>query len=515
MRSLRAKLAVVAVAIAVTVALSAAVDSVHGVKPGATPDTTKWRGFNLLGLFSSGSSPGYYEKADIDMIRELGFNLVRLPVDYRFIVRGFEPLAMDEGGLARLDEAIAWCAAAKVHVMLNLHRAPGYCINPIPEAPNDLWTNPARQRRFVELWTFLARRYAKYGADQLSFNLVNEPYGIADADYSALALRATAAIRAFNPARPVVSDGLEGGNVPAKGLFGTGIIQSARGYWPFTVSHYKASWVDGSDSWPVPTWPPTYPALSAYLYGPAKAEYMGPIAIAGDFPKGARVAILVDTVSGDLSLKGEADGKEIFSKDFRPGAGEGEWAESVYRSEWGIYQNRYMKEYSFTLPAAASSVALRVAEGDWLSLSRITVTFPDGSGATRYADDMEWGGSQKPLALSRGASGAPALRAVEEPADWSGLKYLEDYFKPWDEAIRAGVAVIVGESGAYMETPEPVVLAWERDWHELWKKRNVGWALWEFRGDFGILDTGRKDSDTVAWKGHLLSRKMLELLREY
>jgi endoglucanase len=34
-----------------------------------------------------------------------------------------------------------------------------------------------------------------------------------------------------------------------------GIAQSTRGYEPTPISHYKASWVHGSDTWPVPTWP--------------------------------------------------------------------------------------------------------------------------------------------------------------------------------------------------------------------------------------------------------------------
>ena len=41
------------------------------------------RGFNLLGKFdASWSNPGYTED-DFRMIQELGFNFVRLPVDYR------------------------------------------------------------------------------------------------------------------------------------------------------------------------------------------------------------------------------------------------------------------------------------------------------------------------------------------------------------------------------------------------------------------------------------------------
>lgn len=45
------------------------------------------------------------------------------------------------------------------------------------------------------------------------------------------------------------------------------------------------------------------------------------------------------------------------------------------------------------------------------------------------------------------------------------------------------------------------------------KAAGFGWALWNFRGDFGVLDSGRKDVAYEDFKGHKLDRQMLELLR--
>ena len=52
-----------------------------------------------------------------------------------------------------------------------------------------------------------------------------------------------------------------------------------------------------------------------------------------------------------------------------------------------------------------------------------------------------------------------------------------------------------------------------RDGLELWKGAGWGRALWNFRGSFGILDSGRKDVAYEDFKGYTLDRKMLELLR--
>jgi hypothetical protein len=40
-----------------------------------------------------------------------------------------------------------------------------------------------------------------------------------------------------------------------------------------------------------------------------------------------------------------------------------------------------------------------------------------------------------------------------------------------------------------------------------------GFALWQLRGTFGVLDSGRKDVQYEDFKNHKLDRKMLELLR--
>ena len=42
-----------------------------------------------------------------------------------------------------------------------------------------------------------------------------------------------------------------------------------------------------------------------------------------------------------------------------------------------------------------------------------------------------------------------------------------------------------------------------------------GWALWNFRGGFGVLDSQRSDVTYETWEGHPLDRAMLELLQKH
>ena len=86
---------------------------------------------------------------------------------------------------------------------------------------------------------------------------------------------------------------------------------------------------------------------------------------------------------------------------------------------------------------------------------------------------------------------------------------------PWQEAEQAGIGVIVGEFGSYNKTPHDVVLRWLEDSLSNWQKAGWGWAMWNFRGSFGILDSGRADVEYEDFRGHKLDRKMLELLQRY
>jgi len=87
--------------------------------------------------------------------------------------------------------------------------------------------------------------------------------------------------------------------------------------------------------------------------------------------------------------------------------------------------------------------------------------------------------------------------------------------EPWKNLAKKGVGVMVGEWGAFNKTPHDVVLAWGRDYLELWKEAGFGWALWNLRGSFGILDSDRSDVAYEDFHGHKLDRKLLDLLRQF
>ena len=77
------------------------------------------------------------------------------------------------------------------------------------------------------------------------------------------------------------------------------------------------------------------------------------------------------------------------------------------------------------------------------------------------------------------------------------------------------VGVHCSEIGCFNYTPHDIALHWLEDVLNSLKSYNIGYALWNFRGVTGIMDSERGDVDYVKCGRHLLDRKMLKLLQKY
>jgi endoglucanase len=260
-----------------------------------------------------------------------------------------------------------------LHVSVNLHRAPGYCINAGFYEPFNLWKDKEAQDAFYFHWGMWAKRFKNISRDKISFDLLNEPAFREDMNdqfsksgplpgelYKKVAEGAVKAIRAENANHLIIADGNNVGNDLTPELFELKVGQSCRGYFPHYISHYQAPWVWKDPSLaPTPAWPGTF------------------------------------------------DGKTY------------------------------------------------------------------------------------------------------------GRERLEEYYKPWIESVSKGGGVHCGECGCWNKTPHDVFLAWFGDITDILSKNGIGYALWKFRGDFGILDSGREDVQYTDWHGHKLDSKLLDLIKKH
>jgi hypothetical protein len=97
----------------------------------------------------------------------------------------------------------------------------------------------------------------------------------------------------------------------------------------------------------------------------------------------------------------------------------------------------------------------------------------------------------------------------------TGRADLQRRFAPWAELGRKGIGVHCGECGCYNKTPYNVFLAWFEDVMGILREHGIGYALWNFRGSFGVLDSGRQDAVYEDWHGHQLDRRLLTMLQKY
>jgi endoglucanase len=233
----------------------------------ATRATPRWRGFNLQEKFTHrpdewadldpewGRNNEPFLEKDFEQIARLGFNFVRLPMSYRCWTDPADPFRLREPVLRQIDQAVHWGQQYGIHVCLNFHRAPGYCINPQLPEPWNLWTDPKALEIFTHHWTHFTSRYKGTPAADLSFNLINEPNGCTLHQYAQVIRHAVQSIHAIDRTRPVMVDGMFGEMMlPVPELADVeNAIHSTRGYAPFSLTHYLAPWAGTPKS--LPTWP--------------------------------------------------------------------------------------------------------------------------------------------------------------------------------------------------------------------------------------------------------------------
>ena len=462
------------------------------------------KGFNLLGKFDvSWSNAGYTQKEFIT-IKDLGFNFVRLPLDYRTYTQSGNWDNFIEAQVIKIDQALQWGEQYNVHVCINLHRAPGYCVNPTTLPANqqlNLWTDSVAQKAFVKHWEFFARRYKNISPQRLSFNLVNEPSNVTEAVYVSVMKKAIDAIHNITPNRVIFVDGLDYGRKILLSLKGmSNIAQAMHSYDPFQLTHYKADWVNGSSDWPVPKWPMLN--ISNYLYGPIKSEFKSTLTIQGNFPAGTEVVVNVGQVSSESTLRIMAGNKTILSKKFVCGPELGTDFTKIVQNQWG-YQNISNKNFLATVAEQTSKITFDNVSGDWMTINSISIKKGDIV-KTYSLSDFTWGKKQGTYQIDENGN----LKTI----NGEDLLPFGDYKDFFDDANENNIPVMVQEFGVHNQTPHLVAVAFLTDLSAFFREQNVGWALWNLTGSFGILNSTRTDCTYETYQGYKLDRKMLDAL---
>lgn len=160
----------------------------------------------------------FFQKKDIQFIKDQGFNCIRIPLDYQFLFEASmtnESLKMVEEHAQILDQIISECKKQKIYVILDLHAAPGGQTGTnIDNSEDDLprlFLEPLYQKQTIDIWTKLARRY-KEEEYIVAYDLLNEPLPNWFSDYNDCLLpfyqKIISAIRQVDPHHMITLEGL-------------------------------------------------------------------------------------------------------------------------------------------------------------------------------------------------------------------------------------------------------------------------------------------------------------------
>jgi hypothetical protein len=89
---------------------------------------------------------------------------------------------------------------------------------------------------------------------------------------------------------------------------------------------------------------------------------------------------------------------------------------------------------------------------------------------------------------------------------------IRDFYQPWRELEISGTKVHIGEFGCYNRTPNEVALRWFKDLFSVFKEFGWGFSLWNFQGDFGIIEHNRPGVVYQNMHGYKVDRELLELI---
>lgn len=223
----------------------------------------RYKGFNLTEKTGGRGPRRKFNEEDFEIMAEWNLNFARIPMSYWNWSSTDDWYTIDEDVIKDIDEVIVFGKQYNVHINLNFHRIPGYCINGRELEPVDLFDDtPENMKKALDAvvyhWKFFAERYKEIPNTQLSFDLINEPPKMNDEiRYVEIINALVKGIREEDPDRLIVADGKDIGRNPVYGIIDLGLMQSTRGYDPMSVSHYTATWVpeDQFETFNPPSWP--------------------------------------------------------------------------------------------------------------------------------------------------------------------------------------------------------------------------------------------------------------------
>ena len=210
------------------------------------------RGVNLSHWFSQSPNRDYSEahlrehttRRDIELIKGLGFDHVRFPVEPAPLFDEARPSELNAEYLRHLDAALDMLLATGLAVVLDLH--------PSDELKIRLRTDDRAVAALADFWRSLARHVSARDPERLFLEIMNEPMVEDPYRWMGIQARLAAAIREGAPRHTIVATGPRWSSVDQLLLIepvaDRNVVYNFHFYEPHNFTHQGATW--GADFWP-------------------------------------------------------------------------------------------------------------------------------------------------------------------------------------------------------------------------------------------------------------------------
>jgi endoglucanase len=198
------------------------------------------RGINIGGALDTPKTEGEWgvtlQDEYFQIIKDAGFNSIRLPVRWNAHAANEPPYTIDPNFFKRVDWAINNCLSRNLPVVLFTHHY------------EELYGDPNGQKdRFLAIWKQIAEHYKDY-PDALIFEPLSERVDKLNAvNWNSLTKGALTIIRRSNPHRTVVIG--PGGFYLIDNKDDSNIIVDVHYFMPSEFTHQGATWVQDSEKW--------------------------------------------------------------------------------------------------------------------------------------------------------------------------------------------------------------------------------------------------------------------------
>ena len=192
--------------------------------------------------YSAAHTDSYTTPADFKLIKDLGFDHVRLSIDPEPLIAEPQSGALKAEMLTRLDATLAQLLAAGLNVVLDIH-------------PEEAWKNKLTAgddgvARFCAFWMTFAAHFANTDPERVFLEVLNEPT-LDIYRWEGIQARAVARIRAVAPRHTIIATASEYSHIDTlvamEPVRDENVIYTFHAYDPMWFTHQGANW--GVQGW--------------------------------------------------------------------------------------------------------------------------------------------------------------------------------------------------------------------------------------------------------------------------